>query len=228
VIAGQPNVGKSSLMNLLTGHEASIVHPTPGTTRDLIEKTINLFRLNIRLTDSAGLRNEAGEIEALGIEKSRLRIKEADVVLYLLDASRPELFEDDHAYISERKGPIITILNKIDISCPDSAQFWPDAIPFSTRYSSKLEILEQKISSIIEDQSLHSADTFYIQTRQLLLLNDLNISLEELRAQFRTGFSVEIASHILREGLDILNRFTGETKDIDIINDIFNHFCIGK
>lgn len=239
-IIGRPNVGKSSLLNMLLAEERAIVTDMPGTTRDTIEESINVEGLPVRLIDTAGIRQCHNLAESEGVKRSREVMKKADVVLLVLDRSRP-LHDSDLELIKMLKGrKALIVLNKKDLSsafsltCSGlsktcSGRFQADFIEISALKSEGIADLKSEIRNlIIEDPSATEGATI----TRIRHKTSLEKALQGLSA-FISGLKQsntppEILALDLREALDGLDQILGVTTADDILNVIFKDFCIGK
>lgn len=228
ILIGQPNVGKSRLINQLTGKDEIIVHHTEGTTRDIIEKNLVFRHHSLKLIDTAGLHQTDNEIEQLGIRKTHQRIKKANLILYVLDATRPELFNTDRLIVKKLGIKPIYVLNKIDQNQPQTPGDFDPILSVSAATGKNISALKQKLFVSMIPPPPADSDMIYIESRQLSLLREILTDLKELKKSLQTENFPEIHSFLLRQILDRLDRFTGATRDIEIINEIFEHFCIGK
>ncbi len=233
LIAGKPNVGKSSLLNTLLREKRAIVTSIPGTTRDLIEEVVNLRGLPVTLLDTAGICCTDDPVEQEGIRRAIERIPTADLVLFLLDASRP--FDDDDRAVAEALTGRTTliVINKTDLprllSLPSTLDGLP-CIQVSTAAGDGIESLKDAVA----EQFLHGRAS---DNRDLALLSrarhrDSLIRVEASLLRFsealRTGLSQELLAIDLRDALDAVGQITGETTPDDILDLIFGQFCIGK
>lgn len=228
VIAGKPNVGKSSLLNFLLGYERAIVSDIEGTTRDTIEETIHLGGLALRLVDTAGLRNSGDEIERAGIERTGKAINRADLVIEVVDASRPRP-SGSHEFLSEESAPRILVLNKSDLGIDAS---WENAggIRFSCREGYGRDELQNRLVSLFS-QKLHLGEGVSlasINARHQSALKSSLHALDAAREGIERGDSPELVSLDVREALDFLGEITGKTDTEEILGAIFSTFCIGK
>ncbi|MGC9062505.1 tRNA uridine-5-carboxymethylaminomethyl(34) synthesis GTPase MnmE [Calditerrivibrio sp.] len=224
VIAGKPNVGKSSLLNFLLSQERSIVSDIPGTTRDYILEYANLGGIPIKLIDTAGVRISSDTIEKLGIDRSLEMIQHADLVIVLLDASS---FDDEDRYIldiTKYKTRLVFVnkvdlINKFDIS---------HDLAFSLKYSIDVEKI---VPQITQKLSLSDSDAAYtsvlINDRHLKLFKDFLSCLNAL-VNALTSLDLDVAAFELQQSLNILYEITGERYTDNILNNIFEKFCIGK
>jgi tRNA modification GTPase len=234
VIAGPPNVGKSSLLNRLLAADRAIVTEIPGTTRDVIEEAINVQGIPVRLTDTAGLREAAGDrVEELGMARTRERLERADVVLYLVDGSRP-LAEEDRRTLRELAGqPGLTLINKIDLPqvLLDEELARCTAFPvmkISALTGQGLEDLQQAVVSLALAGGVRHEGEIITQARHhrhLAAGLDYLLKVQELLGPDTPW---ELVAEELREAIQELGEITGEEVGEDILDRIFSQFCIGK
>ena len=226
VIFGEPNVGKSSLLNRLLGFERAIVSETAGTTRDTIEETINLHGLPIRLVDTAGVRQAGDPLEAQGIQRTVQQIEQADLLLEVADASLPRPTD---AVLPSTRARRILILNKADLGEHPS---WANtrAVRFSCRIGRGFD----ELSAAIRD-ALHFSEADFgehavaINARhQASLQNARTHLLAALEILADPSADTEIAAIDLREALDALGEIPGRVDTEDLLGVIFSRFCIGK
>jgi len=230
-ISGQPNVGKSTLMNRLLGKERAIVADTPGTTRDTIEELIVLNGYPLRLTDTAGLRDADCRIEQEGVARAQAIMSRADIVLYVIDGSRPLAEADKEALKARIPETTVLVLNKMDLGIEVS----DDSIGLHRGIHTDLiagEGVEELREALIQKLGL-SANTephaaISERHRQLLqnVLNELNKAgalLQEERED-----EILLAANSVRDGLHALGLATGRTYSEELLDEIFNRFCVGK
>jgi tRNA modification GTPase len=229
-LIGCPNVGKSSLMNALLDKDRAIVSPIPGTTRDVLEDQMRLNGLNFRLIDTAGIREANDSIEKEGIRRSQQAMKEADLILLVLDASR-NLDEDDFQLMQQvPKGKTIAIWNKIDLPHPQLPliDFSP-IVPLSAKNGKGLDILHAAIDEVIWEKGPPPKDEILItNVRHKEALNAAIRSAKRLLNGLQTGVSPEFLSIDIRECLSELGKILGTNITEDILTEIFSKFCIGK
>jgi tRNA modification GTPase len=233
IIAGKPNVGKSSLLNTLLKEKRAIVTSVPGTTRDLIEEVVNIRGLPVKLLDTAGIRNSGDMIEREGVKLALERIPSADLVLFMLDSSR--IFDDDDRLVADALSGsrVLAVLNKSDL--PSLLAVPPDlvAIPSASISTSTGEGVEE-LKSLISDSFLHGKAvdsreyTFLTRARHRDALQAVSSILRSLSCSADRLSHGELAAIDLREALHLLGQITGETTPDDILDLIFSQFCIGK
>ena len=231
LILGRPNVGKSSLMNLLVGEERSIVSALPGTTRDTIEETIVLSGLPFRIIDSAGIRDSDDLVETLGVQRAFAKLAGADLVLLVYDASAGFTSADEEILLRCAHTPVLLIANKIDL--PYIATPPPHALPqlaISCHGQLGLNLLPDKIQEIlapdVENEMGEGALICDLRHKEALLrAREALVSFERI---VQDGAPIELAACELRAVLTALGEITGETTTDDILERIFSRFCIGK
>ena len=239
VLAGQPNVGKSSLLNALAGDDVAIVTPIAGTTRDKVIETIQIEGIPINVIDTAGIRNAADavdEVERIGIERTWAAVQKADVIVHMLDASRGPTREDER--IVERfpaNAPVIRIWNKIDLSGHKPAvDRMPDAthIYLSATDLAGMDLLRTELLRLIGWQQ--TGESLYLaRERHLIALKSAHDHLE-MAAQHAAHDSeasapaLDLFAEELRLAQERLSSITGEFTSDDLLGVIFSRFCIGK
>jgi tRNA modification GTPase len=233
LLAGKPNVGKSSLLNALTLEQRAIVSHIPGTTRDVIEEIINIDGLPIRIIDSAGIRHSHDEIEQEGIRRSLEKLALADLVLFLVDGSSPlDVLDRDllQAITGKR---FITVVNKTDLPPVLDENELPAGVQIVRISSKQGSGIDQLCSAIfhsfVSDQALTSRDHVAITSvrHRDILARSLK-GLDGFRAQSASGASGELLAIDLRDSLAAIGEITGETTPDAILDIIFSSFCIGK
>ncbi len=237
-LAGAVNVGKSSLLNALVGYNRALVTDTPGTTRDFLEEYITIDGLNIRLTDTAGLRNSQDSIEQMGIERGRERILAADVVLVVLDGSKLDeafdtlLFNDELLKQSHKN---ILVWNKSDLSpiasLPNHWQnFAKQCIVVSAKEGAGLDKLCEAIKSILLNDDVNEPNTSELvpNLRQAQILEDAAKELGILATDIGNNLPYDVCSVRLDSAVSLLGQITGLDSPDEVLDKIFSTFCIGK
>lgn len=223
VIYGAPNVGKSSLLNLLLGYDRAIVSEVPGTTRDTIEEVINVRGIPVRLIDTAGARESSDLLESEGIRRTRQQVEQADLVIQVMDGSLPptdlKLHDDRNS---------VLLLNKCDLGIhPHWREF--DGVQFSCKERIGLEDLNQAIWDRVIGEKVKLADVrVAINARHQACLQNAKQLLEAGRRSLQDGKSPEFVSIELRGALDAVGEVIGKLDTEDLLGKIFNEFCIGK
>nr|WP_330372718.1 tRNA uridine-5-carboxymethylaminomethyl(34) synthesis GTPase MnmE [Lachnoclostridium phytofermentans] len=234
VILGRPNAGKSSLLNLMVGEERAIVTDIAGTTRDTIEESIFLNGLCLNLIDTAGIRETSDLVEKLGVEKSLKSAKEADLIIYVIDASTPLNQDDDEIleFIKDRKA--IVLLNKTDL---ESVIEEKDVNLLSTKPILKISALnqtgikelEKTITEMFFEGNISFNDEIYItNVRHKNALVEARVSLEQVIVSIENEMPEDFFSIDLMNAYEVLGTIIGEAVDEDLVNTIFKEFCMGK
>jgi len=224
VIVGAPNVGKSSLLNVLLHEDRAIVAPTPGTTRDLIEATCNLRGLPLRLIDTAGQRESSDPVEIEGARRARAVLPQAQLVLQVVEAHQP--YAPAKFELPENI-PGLLIANKADLGRHPSLP--TDAIVISVQTGEGLDLLEARIeSALLAEMAGEGGTVLTINARQNATLQRAAQSLDRTLEALRSGSGLEIVSIDLRDALHDLAEVIGETSNEDILTRLFQNFCIGK
>lgn len=216
VILGPPNAGKSSLLNALASRDVAIVSDEAGTTRDLVELSLDLDGVKVRLTDTAGIRDDAGKVEAIGIERARRRAENADLVLLLCDPSQADPMDGPYSNI-------VRVSTKADLAAPQRPAH--DISVSSTTGEGIAELL-----TLLSDQASaavgRTADILPSRLRHVELLRE---SLAHLEASLRNDeLPLELRADDLRRAADQLARISGAIDVEDLLDVIFSQFCIGK
>src|SRR3989338_3621420 len=232
VIAGRPNVGKSSLMNALLNEERAIVTSIPGTTRDTIEEGLNINGLTIKIVDTAGIRESEGFVEQEGIKRTQKAIEGAGLIIFLLDGSEG-LREKDKDLIKEIKQknkPVIIAINKIDVGNKNSSEWTGgEFLKISALKNIGLDELRNKIFDIIYNGHCKTPEGIFItRERHRERLSKAHDSLSKAVNAINQNLSSEFMAADLRLSLESLGEITGETYSEDVLNRIFQEFCIGK
>ena len=235
IVVGRPNVGKSSLMNRLIQDDRVIVTPIPGTTRDLIEETLNIHGIPVIIADSAGLHETKDPVEVLGIEKTKAYIHDSDLILFMIDASDPFTKEDQKIYQTIDDKRMILVINKIDLVDDDVNaeifQAW-NKIPnvkISALYGTGLSSLKDLIAKLaIGDPHLDIQNTIIPNLRHKIALEKSLGFAVSAGEEIVKGTSFELIAIDIKETLDSLGEIIGAVAKDDVIDHIFNRFCIGK
>jgi tRNA modification GTPase len=231
VIAGQPNAGKSSLLNALAGAELAIVTPVPGTTRDVVSQTIQIEGVPLHVIDTAGLRDSLDHVEKIGIERAWGQIESADAVLFLHDLTRVDDadYAAGDAAIAEKLPkavPVIEVWNKVDLA----ALQWghASAVSLSAKTGEGLDALRAKLLAAAGWQSAPEG-VYIARERHLQALFRVQTHLGEASAHLATkSQALELLAEELRLAQNALNEITGEFSSDDLLGVIFSSFCIGK
>lgn len=235
VIAGRVNVGKSSLLNRLLNEQRAIVTPIPGTTRDIIESTIYIDGLPLRLMDTAGIRKVKGTVEKIGVHLTEQKLSEADLSLILIDQSRP-LNQDDLNIISKtEKGKSLIVINKIDLPSrleeEELARLLNGLhiVRISALTGEGIDRLLSTIRERVLESDLDAATSPLIPNlRHKKALEEASRYFRSAALNIREGSPMEIIAVELTSGLEALGEIVGETSNEEIYDRIFSQFCLGK
>ncbi|MDF2804514.1 MAG: tRNA modification GTPase TrmE [Anaerocolumna sp.] len=234
-IVGRPNVGKSSLLNVLVKESRAIVTDIPGTTRDIIEEYLNIGGVLIKLVDTAGIRETEDVVEKIGVERTKAAIEDAEVVIFVIDAS-VMLTQEDHDILQLiREKRVIVAANKIDKGLDEDINklidiFGKDnVIEMSVKQKLGIEKLEDKIKKLVyHGQATVSKNKMVTNIRHKDLLDKALDSIRKAIEELEDGVPVDLLSVDIKEAWGRLGQITGDVVEEDIINEIFSKFCIGK
>lgn len=234
VIVGKPNAGKSSLLNLLAGEEKAIVTDIAGTTRDVVEETVNIQGITLRILDTAGIRESSDQVEKIGIERAKEHAMDADLILYVADSSVP-LDENDREILRmiSRKKAII-LLNKSDLEPvleSKELEKYVNApiLSISAKEREGLEELEARIREMFFQGDISFNDEIYItNARHKKALEDARKSLEFVENSIENQMPEDFYSIDLMGAYEALGTILGENLGEDLVNEIFSKFCTGK
>jgi tRNA modification GTPase len=234
IILGRPNVGKSSLLNALLREERAIVTAIPGTTRDTIEELLDIKGMPVRIIDTAGIRDNAEEVEEIGIVRARRKLAEADVVLLIVDGTEPPGPADTRLYESVGEKKILLVVNKTDIAGRDAAPFaqaFP-AVPLvavSAKTHAGIPDLENALFAMVTGGSNWDPGFSCVpNVRQRAALEQALAAAEQVAVGLAADLPPDLLAIELQAALDHLGDITGETTTEDILDLIFDQFCIGK
>ncbi|MHB8155814.1 MAG: tRNA uridine-5-carboxymethylaminomethyl(34) synthesis GTPase MnmE [Desulfocucumaceae bacterium] len=232
VIAGRPNVGKSSLLNALLGRERAIVTNVPGTTRDVIEETINIRGIPLILADTAGLRETRDLVEKIGVEKTRQSISGADLILFVIDAAEGMTREDRSILESVDREKTLVIVNKMDIAEAFAGFAVAGDINFveiSALRGEGIEGLKVRIEQMVTGGKAGSPESIIISNvRHEAILRRARGHIAEFSTLLEEGVPPDLMSIDIRGAWEALGEITGSTVTEDLLDRIFNDFCIGK
>lgn len=232
VIVGRPNVGKSTLMNLLSGQQRSIVTEIPGTTRDVVEDIVRLGNCVLCLADTAGLRQTDDPVERIGVDRARERLATADLILAVFDCAEP-LTEEDYALLdSLQNRPCIAVVNKMDLpSKLDLASIQkdiPSVVMVSAKDGSGREALVQAVEQLLGLSGFDPSAPMVASERQRQGLQQAANALDEAVMVLRSGMTLDAAGVLLDEALDALLTLTGRKATEAVVDEVFARFCVGK
>jgi len=223
VLMGKPNAGKSSLMNLLTGKDTSIVTDIPGTTRDVVNETLQLDGIPLRLLDTAGIRNSLDEIEAEGVKRALAAGEEADLVIAVVDASESDAMKQAKSLLEDQR--TVVVFNKIDLVADTNLLI--DGIQLSAKTGMGLQILKEQLKKSL-GLSPKTGSGFTARNRHIIALGSCKEALAEARGLLIEQRAGELVAEELRVCQQYLSEITGEFSADDLLGEIFGSFCIGK
>lgn len=232
VIAGRPNAGKSTLMNLLVGREKSIVTNIAGTTRDVVEDTVLVGNVMLKLSDTAGIRDTDNEIEKIGVQKTFDKINGAGLVIALFD-NNEELNSEDIDLINKIKDmPCVAVINKIDLEDKVDKKYITDNIDnvvyISAKQQDNIDELKNMIEKIAETEDFDPSAGIIANERQRNAIRNAVNSLYEAKESLAMGMTMDAITVSLQETIDYLLELTGEKAGEEIVDSVFHNFCVGK
>ena len=231
VIIGKPNVGKSSLLNALLKEKRAIVTDVPGTTRDVIEEYLNLDGIPIRITDTAGIRETEDIVEKIGVEKSKEKIEEADLIVLMLDTSR-EIDDEDKAIIDKIKDrKYIVLLNKIDLDIKMSQEVISNInnkIHISAKTGMGIDDLKAEIKNLFFNGEINSESLIISNTRHKQALYRALENCDTALSRVNANEYLDLISIYITAAMKALGEITGNELEEDLLNKIFSEFCVGK
>ncbi|ACR80833.1 tRNA uridine-5-carboxymethylaminomethyl(34) synthesis GTPase MnmE [Kosmotoga olearia] len=225
VIAGRTNVGKSTLLNALLRRDRAIVTDIPGTTRDTIEEDISINGIYFRLVDTAGIRESSDKVERIGIERSLKQIKEADLVLFMVDLIEPENDLELYEKLRKEFRHSILIGNKLDMveKCPDGFD-----VCISAKTGRGIDKLENLMVERTQDITELYPDEVFVTERQLALVQRSVEMIEEILEALKSGITPDVVGSYLQQIIFIYDELTGRYSAEDLLDKIFGNFCVGK
>ncbi len=232
VIVGRPNAGKSTLMNILSGREKSIVTSIAGTTRDVVEDTVLVGNVILKLSDTAGIRETENEIEKIGVEKTFEKIRTAGLVIALFDSSQPLTDEDINLIDTISDTPSIAVINKTDLENNLNSEYIVNNIKHIVYISAKnqenIQELRQKIEEIAGTENFDPGAGIIANERQRDAVTKAVNSLIEAKSALEAGMTLDAVTVSLQEAIEYLLELTGEKAGEEIVDSVFHNFCVGK
>ena len=239
VIVGKPNVGKSTLMNLLSGCDRSIVTDIPGTTRDIVEESVNLGDVVLRLADTAGIRDTENPVERIGVDIALGRLEKAGLALAVFDLSEPLSAEDQRILqeLSERELPVVAVLNKNDLSPvwnpEEISSRFPHTVILSAGGSEEeqqaaLAALNREIAQLLSLTDFDPGQALLANERQRSCAEEAAGLLREVCDTIQAGYTLDAVDVALESALSVLFRLTGEKVSDRVVDEVFEKFCVGK
>ncbi|THF73498.1 tRNA uridine-5-carboxymethylaminomethyl(34) synthesis GTPase MnmE [Cohnella fermenti] len=234
-IVGRPNAGKSSLLNALAQENKAIVTDIPGTTRDIVEESVSLSGIPLRLLDTAGIRETSDVVERIGVERSRGALLEADLILLVLNRNE-ELHEDERKLLEDLVDrPVIIVLNKSDLEnrldLEEIEARYPKErmVSISAREGSGIDQLEKAVSRLFFGGSIESGDLTYVSNaRHIALLHQTVQSLNDAIEAADAGIPIDLIQIDLARAWELLGEIVGDSVGESLLDQIFSQFCLGK
>jgi tRNA modification GTPase len=234
-IVGRPNAGKSSLLNALAQENKAIVTDIPGTTRDIVEESVSLSGIPLRLLDTAGIRETSDVVERIGVERSRGALNEADLILLVLNHNEP-LHDDERRLMDELAGrPVIAIVNKIDLPGKLEldevrSRFGDDrVVTISAKEGIGIDKLERAVSGLFFGGGIESEDLTYVSNaRHIALLHQAAQSLEDAINAANEGVPIDLIQIDIAAAWERLGEIVGDAVGESLLDQIFSQFCLGK
>lgn len=232
VIAGRPNVGKSTLMNLLSGYEKSIVTDIPGTTRDIVEDTVLVGDVILRLSDTAGLRDTDDTVEKIGVDRAKKRLEQCGLLLAVFDNSR-ELDNDDRDLLEMAKDvPSIAIINKTDLPQKVDISYIQSQISrivyISASNGEGKDELVKAVEEIAGTAKLNPSEGILSNERQRIAVSNALKSVVEAKTALECGMTFDAVTVSLEDAISELLELTGEKTSDEVVDRVFHNFCVGK
>lgn len=231
-IVGEPNVGKSTLLNVLLNEERAIVSDIAGTTRDTVEDQISINGINFRFIDTAGIRETSDAIEKIGIERTFNKVEKARLTIYLFDGVNDDTSQYQsikHKYPNKELLPICNKVDLLDDSEINSIKHQlPDTLFLSAKMRTGISNLEQKLLSLVDSGKLSSGETIVTNSRHYNSLLKALEEIQKVKEGLDTGLSSDLMAIDIRQALYHLGEITGSVTTDDLLGNIFSNFCIGK
>ncbi len=232
VIVGRPNVGKSTLMNLLSGYDRSIVTDIPGTTRDIVEETVQLGNVTLRIADTAGLRSADNPVEQIGVEWAKKRLERAQLVLAVFDSSQ-ELREEDWELLQSCRGKTsLAIVNKSDLPARiDSGklrEYTMMLVQISAKSGDGLAQLTAAVTQLLGTRDFDPGAARLATERQYACCRAAQSEIHEAILALGSGVTLDAVTVLMENAVDYLLELTGQKASEAVVDEIFSRFCVGK
>lgn len=231
-IVGKPNAGKSTLMNMLSGVEKSIVTHIEGTTRDIVENSVRLGNMVLHLSDTAGIRESDDVVEAIGIKKAIEKIDSASLILAVFDGSSP-LNDDDRMLIESCKDkPCVAVVNKTDLESrleiDEIKAHFDDIVFISAKNQDGADALEKAVKSLLGVENFDSSQPILANKRQKLCVSNAYEHICQALDGAQMGITYDAINVMIDSAVDELLSLTGKKATEEVVNNIFSRFCVGK
>lgn len=232
VIAGRPNVGKSTLMNLLSGYEKSIVTEIEGTTRDIVEDTVVLGNVILNLSDTAGLRETSDIVERIGVDRARKKLKQCGLLLAVFDNSKRLSIEDKLLIDSAKDVPSIAIINKTDLENKLDIEYIAKNIDYIVNISAingeGRDELIKAVEQIAGTENLNPSEGILSNERQRLAASKALKSVKDAKNALHLGLTYDAITVSIEDAISELLELTGESTSDEVVDRVFHNFCVGK
>lgn len=235
VIAGRPNVGKSSLLNELSGKNRAIVSDIPGTTRDIVEDYISINGIPVRVVDTAGIRETEDVIEKIGVQRAKDALKNADLVAVIIDAAGGITEEDKNVLDSVKDLNVIILINKTDIATVEEIKDLKEKFEsyeifeISAKTGHGIEVFEEKIASMVRTGKLSGESEILVtNVRHKILIDRAVESIDEALKAYDLGMPLDCLSIDIKNSAEYLGNIIGESVTDDVLKEVFSRFCLGK
>ena len=234
-IIGRPNAGKSSLMNALLREDRAIVTNIPGTTRDSIEEFLTIQGIPVRLIDTAGIRETEDIVESMGVEKARQYLDKADVVVLVIDGSKPLEPEEQELLQLITNRPSIIFLNKADkVQCVSKEEIaalgtFTEIVTISAAQGEGMEEMARVITSLVQGGSVQAShEAMLSNVRHITLMEQAKVSLDQSILAIDSGMPIDLIVTDIRAAWELLGDITGESLRESMVDELFKRFCLGK
>lgn len=229
-IVGKPNVGKSTLMNALLGYERSIVTDAMGTTRDVVEETVKLGDIKLRLSDTAGIRETCDKAESIGVERAKRRLNEAELIIAVLDGSRGLDGSDFEILKSLENRRHIVVVNKSDLPQKVDLKYIDhnNLLFVSANTGEGVEKISEKINELFKLGGYSDGGAIFANERQRFLCERAQSFLDKAEEAVKAGATLDGVTIYIEEAANSLLTLTGEKATEAVVNDVFSRFCVGK
>ncbi len=231
-IIGKPNVGKSTLMNLLSGHQKSIVTNIAGTTRDIIEETVNIGDIMLRLSDTAGIRDTLNEVEKVGVELAIKKIETTSLVLAVFDSSNEISQEDKNIIKIAKNKPSIAIINKTDLPSKIDIDYikenFSSIISISAKDENEINRLAECIHQKLKIENINPNEGIIANERQRLCTITALEYIKSAIDDLQMGVTLDAINVTIESAIESLLELTGQKVTEEVVNNVFAHFCVGK
>ena len=231
-IVGKPNVGKSTLMNLMTGYDRSIVTEIEGTTRDVVEETINLDGCILKISDTAGMRETGDPVEKIGVERSRKKLERAAIIFAVFDSSKALSEEDKELIELCREKNVIPIINKSDLESELDIDYVENRLGKAVCISAKLgdgyDELCERVTTMLGVKDFDTTSAMLANERQRLCCQRAESALNDAENALNMGLTLDAVGVCIDDAIAALLELTGQKASEAVVDEVFRQFCVGK